>query len=90
MATKIINIDGNNRRGQANFRLSKPMLDTLADVSQALNMSQADFLEFLFWHFGEKAAKLSQEQVVELTSKVTEKLRAGRAQLDSPPKVRKS
>lgn len=90
MTTKIIAVDERNIRGQANFRLSKPMLDTLAEVSGALNMSQADFLEFLFWNFGEKAAKLSQEQVVELTSKVTEKLRAGRAQLDSVPKVRKS
>jgi len=35
MTTKIISIDERNIRGQANFRLSKPMLDTLAEVSGA-------------------------------------------------------
>ena len=77
MTTKTISSGGSSTRGQANFRLSRAMLDTLADVSNALNMSQADFLEFLFWQFGERAARLSQQQVADLTAKVTEKLRAG-------------
>ena len=84
MTTKI----DHDQKMQGNFRLSAKMIETLKEVSQALNMSQADFLEFLFWKFGEEAAKMSKEQVIDLTAKVSEKLRSGRAQLTTPRRSR--